>query len=277
MNGFNVFDWTAGPFLALYAVLYVVCLVASFRIAATIRPPGSPGVLTNPEEAAVLGHGLDRLGEVVVARLLERGDLKVERGKLVKQPGASGQDGTERAILALPGPITWRSLRKVTDGVAQEVERRLVQRGLLMEQGEARANALIAAMPLIVLLLLGLGKALVGSSRGHPVGFLVLFMVITGLTILSRWLSASRATRYGRDALLQAVEQADRLKLAPVRGEMGMAVALFGTSVLATSSIGDFHRMRVNNGDSGGGDGGSSSGDGGSSGCGGGGCGGCGS
>lgn len=274
MNGINVFDWTAGPFLTLYAVLYLVCLVASFRIAATIRPEGSHGALADAEEAAVLGPGLDRLGEVVVARLLERGALTVERGKLVKQPGASGEDGAERAVLALSSPIGWSALRRAIDATAQDVDRRLVRRGLLMERGEARTNALITALPLIGLLLLGLGKALIGSARGHAVGYLVLFMVVTALTIMARWLTATRKTRGGEEALLQAVEQADRLKLAPAHGEAAMAVALFGTGVLATSTLGDFHRMRANSGD-GGGDGGSSSGDGGS-GCGAGGCGGCG-
>lgn len=281
MNGINVFDWTAGPFLMLYAVLYVVCLVVGSAIARATLAEGRPGTLSDPEEVAVLGRGRERLGEVIVSRLLERGALKVEKGKLVPQPGARGDSATESTILGLSTPIAWSKVRKVTDAAAGEIEQRLVRRGLLQDDGDAMRAALMACAPMFGLLLLGLGKAVVGSSRGHPVGFLIFLMIVTAGTILVRWLGASRATRAGKDALLHAVERADRLKLAPAQGEAAMAVALFGTGVLATSALGDFHRMRASSGnDSSGGGSDSGSSDGGSdggSGCGSGGCGGCGS
>ncbi len=273
--GLNVLDWTAGPFLTLYVLLYFACLAMSMAIARATLPDGRPGTVADPEEAAVLGRGKERLGEVITARLLERRALTVERGKLVPQPGAQGESAIENAILALPAPIAWSRLRKVTDVAAGEIEHRLVRRGLLQENADAMRASLIACLPLIGLLLLGLAKAVVGSSRGHPIGFLGLLMVITVGTVLFRWLGASQQTKAGRAALLDAAQRADRLKLAPVRGEAAMAVALFGTGVLATSDLGDFHRMRASSGDSGGGGGDSGSGDGGG-GCGGGGCGGCG-
>ena len=274
--GLGVLDWTAGPFLTLYVLLYVACLIAGKVLANARLAEGRPGSVSDPEEAAVLGRGRERLGEVIASRLVERGALKVEKGKLVPQPGARGESATESRILSLPSPITWSSLRKVTDAAAGEIERRLVLRGLLQEDGDAMRAALFACLPLFGLLLLGLAKALVGSSRGHPVGFLVFFMIVTAGTIFVRWMGAPRQTRAGKDALLNAVERADRLKLAPAQGEAAMAVALFGTGVLATGALGEFHRMRTSSGDGGGGDGGSSSSGDGGSGCGGGGCGGCG-
>ncbi len=275
MTGINVLDWTAGPFLTLYAALYLFCLVAGSVIVRRLRPDGHPGTIANAEEAAVLGPGRERLGEVIVARLIERKALTVAKGKLVPQPGARGQDAIESTILGLSAPIPWSKLRKVTDLHLGRVEQALVRRGLLLEKGPAMYLALVACLPLVGLLLLGLTKALVGSSRGHPVGFLILFMVVTVGTILFRWVAASRITRPGEAALAQARLQGNRLKLAPAYGEAGMAVALFGTGVLATGMMGDFHRMRASgDGGSGGGDSGSSDG---GSGCGGGGCGGCGS
>lgn len=274
--GPNVLDWTAGPFLTLYILLYIAALVASVLLARFLRAEGRPGAVADAEEAAVLGRGRERLGEVVAARLLERGSLKVERGKLVPQPGARSESATEAAVLALPAPIGWSSLRKVTDRGLGEIEQRLVRRGLLQQAADARSAALIACMPLVVLLALGLAKALVGSSRGHPVGFLLFFLVVTVGTILVRWLNPSRKTRAGQAALLDAVDRADRLKLAPAHGEAAMAVALFGTGVLAAGGLDDFHRMRSSAADGGGGGGDTGSSDGGGSGCGGGGCGGCG-
>lgn len=273
--GLGVLDWTAGPFLTLYVLLYVVCLAASMAIARARLAEGRPGVLADAEEAAIIGHGRGRLGEVIASRMLERGALKVERGKLVPRPGAHPESATESAILALPAPIAWPRLRKVTDTAAGEIEKRLVRRGLLLEDGEAMRAALVACLPLAGLLLLGLAKAVIGLSRGHPVGFLTIFLIVTAGTIFVRWMGASRQTRAGAQALKDAKARGGRLKLAPAHGEAAMAVALFGTGVLATSALGDFHRMRASSGDSGGG-GDSSGGDSGGSGCGGGGCGGCG-
>lgn len=275
--GLGVLDWTAGPFLTLYVLLYIGCLIASIIIARATLADGRPGTVADPEEAAVLGRGRERLGEVIASRLLERGALKVEKGKLVPQPGARGESATESTILALPSPIAWSKLRKVTDAAAAEIEQRLVRRGLMQEDGDAMRAALFACLPLFGLLALGLAKAVIGSSRGHPVGFLVFCMVVTAITIFVRWMGASRQTRAGREAVLEAVERADRLKLAPAHGEAAMAVALFGTGVLAASELGDFHRMRASNSDGGSGGSDSGGGDSGGSGCGGGGCGGCGS
>ncbi len=81
-----------------------------------------------------------------------------------------------------------------------------------------------------------------------------------------------RRTLAGREALAEVQARADRLRRAPTHGEVDMAVALFGTAVLAASPWEDLHRLRSRSdgGDSGGGD---SAGDGGDGGCGG--CGGC--
>lgn len=282
MNGLNVLDWTAGPFLLLYAVLYIASLVSGRAIAQAMRPDGAPSRVTDPEELALLVRGPDRLADTVVARLLEQGSLRVERKRLFPVPGAAGHNSTERAILALPSPIRWGALRKVTDAAAGAVDHRLVRRGLLIDRGEARYIALVSSAPLALLFALGVAKAVVGAGRDKPIGFLIVFLIIAGVTVLVRLGSVRRLTHAGEVALFDAMESADRLKLAPAGGEAGMAVALFGTGVLAASSLDDFHRMRSSGGDggSGGGDGGSSgdgsSGDGGS-GCGGGGCGGCGS
>ena len=80
-----------------------------------------------------------------------------------------------------------------------------------------------------------------------------------------------RRTQAALDAVAEAKRSNERARRAPTTGEMGTAVALFGTGVLAGSEWNDFHRMRSA------GDGGTSSGDGGSSDSGGSGCGGCGS
>jgi hypothetical protein len=115
----------------------------------------------------------------------------------------------------------------------------------------------------------------VGTLRDRPVGFLTALLIVTAFVALIRFAKLDAATRSGRRALGEVRRDAARLRSAPVRDEAGMAVALFGTTVLIGSGLSDFHDLRMKSTSSG--DGGSGdSGSGGDGGCGGGGCGGCG-
>jgi hypothetical protein len=102
---------------------------------------------------------------------------------------------------------------------------------------------------------------------------------LTGLLIVTAVIAAIRfgkvdlRTSAGKEAARDAERLSERLKRAPTEPEMDRAVALFGTSVLALSAYGQFHRFRHPAGDSGTGSSGCGTSDGGSSG---GGCGGCG-
>jgi uncharacterized protein (TIGR04222 family) len=156
------------------------------------------------------------------------------------------------------------------------VERRLAAKGLMLESGALFGLRLIAAAPLLLTLCFGATKLIIGVERGKPVAYLAILLLVTVFLTIARFGSVKATTGEGLDLLKRERERSDRLRRAPMRDEMGMSVALFGTAVLAGSELSAFHTMRSRNGD-GGGDGGSS-GDGGcgGGGCGGGGCGGCG-
>ena len=138
-----------------------------------------------------------------------------------------------------------------------------------------------STLPYAVLIAFGATKMIVGSLRDRPIGYLTALVVLTVIAGAIRWFTIDRRTRAGRDAVHEARERSLRLRQAPTSPEVGIAVALFGTAVLAGSAFGDFHRLRSNAGsgrDGGGGScGGGGGGSGGGGGCGGGGCGGCGS
>ena len=148
--------------------------------------------------------------------------------------------------------------------------------GLLMDGWTALQLRFWQTTPYLLLFAFGWTKVQIGEARGKPVGFLIALLVITVVFALLRFAVLDRRTRAGKEVIEEARERSERLRRAPAEGETGLAVALFGTAVLAGSAWGDFHRMRAASGDGGsggGGDGGSGCGGGG---CGGGGCGGCG-
>lgn len=271
----NPFDLTGGPFLVLYLVLLVAALAAGIVIPRQLRPEGHRQTLADLDMLAVLSGGRARFVDAIVARLLARGALVMMGiGALGVKPGARGETAAESIVLALSSPIKWSTIATRLPDYAEPVERRLVAQGLWMN-GEAAARVRFwQTLPLVLLLGFGAIKLIVGEARHKPVGLLTMLLLVTAIVAAIRWFRVDRRTAAGKHALEDALLRHQRLGIAPVRDEVALGVALFGTTVLAGSALGDFHRLRAA-----GGDGGSSGGDGGCSGgggCGGGGCGGCG-
>lgn len=271
------FDWTGGPFLALYAALFVVALVAALRLPHRFRPEGRWQRLTDPEELAYLAGGPARFVDTVVTRLLTDGRMSLyDKGKLVAQLGAQGRTPAEMRLLALPGPVGWRRIQFEVRDYVQPVRQALERKGVMMEAGDGLRLRIVATLPFVALLLFGAIKWQIGLARDKPVGFLTLFLIVTLACAVIRFASVDQRTREGIAALAAARSKAERLKRAPVTDEMVLAVALFGTMVFIGSNWAGYHDLRQASGSDGGGSSGSDSSSSGDSGCGGGGCGGCG-
>jgi len=268
MTGTDPFALQAFEFLVLYSMLFVVAVVAGFAIAAFVRPEGNSAVLSKDDELAYLAGGRARLGETVLARMLAAGQARIEKAKIHLAPTTMGAAGFERAILALPSPASFGKVQGILKDGANRIEHDLTARGLMMERAEAWQVGLLAALPLLLLLGLGLIRYQFGVAAGRPVGFLTGFMFVTAIFAVVRVFAVDRRTKGGLAVVKEAKARSARLKQAPTQAETGTAVALFGTAVLVGSPLADLHRMRQSDGS--GGDSGSSS-DGG--GCGGG-CGG---
>lgn len=268
------FDLTGGPFLELYCVLFVLAFMAGLVIPRWLRPEGREGhVPTDPDDLALLTGGVTRHSEAVTARLLSRGALDLGAGGFFnKRDVRAGQGNADAAVLALPQPIKWSAIDRALKPHAEPVRRRLEWNGMLMDGGTAWQLRFWQTSPYLLLLAFGAIKLMVGIEREKPVGILTVLMIATAIFALIRFLVLDRRTRAGKAALAAAQRRADRLQKAPTNDEIPLAVALFGTAVLAGSAFAAFHTMRAaSSGDGGGG--GDGGGDGG---CGGGGCGGCG-
>lgn len=270
----NPFDLTGPPFLTLYLALLIAAVVAGILIPRALRPPGREARLDDADALAWLAGGRARFVDGVVARLLARGALVlVGRERFAPVPGASGTSAVEHAALAAREPTRWGELEQRVRPYAEPIERQLRAAGLLMTADERASLRFRSTLPYALLIAFGATKHLIGEARERPVGFLTVLLVLTTIAAIMRWFTVDTRTRAGIDLVRDRQRSASRLKRAPTNEEFGIAVALFGTGVLAGSALADFHRLRSagDGGSSGGGD--SGSGDGG----GGGGCGGCGS
>lgn len=270
MNGINPLDWDATEFLILYVVLIVVAVILAVLIANSVRGEGHGGRLKDPDEIAMVSGGRKRFNEAVVARMLATGMLTmVEIGRFAPANRPANPTSAERAVFAMGSRIKWSKVNAALRGNAQQLEERLVSRGMMMGDGEVWQIRLLQALPFLFLLGFGWMRVKVGEMRGEPVGILVAMMIMSALVAISMAFKVSRETRSARAELASLRATNERLRRAPLSQETGMAVALFGTPILAGTMLSDFHRMRSSDSSGGcGSDGGS--------GCGGGGCGGCG-
>ncbi len=270
------FDLTGGPFLILYAILFVATLVAGLIIPRRLRPEGRPQRVTDIDQLAFLSGGRPRFIDTVAARLLSGGGLHmVGRKTFGIGLSASPASPAERSVLALDTPIGWKDIEGALRRHAEPVERKLILAGLLMTDAERGSLRFWAVLPYLMLLTFGATKWVIGDMRDRPVGILTILLIATTVLAVLRWVSVDRRTKAGVAAVFDARRSSGRLRQAPTDAEVGVAVALFGTVVLAGSAWSGFHQLRnaSSSGDGGGGgsDGGSDGG-----GCGGGGCGGCG-
>lgn len=275
----NPFALDGSAFLRLFGALFLIAGAASLLIPRLLRAPGRQGPLPEPAAAAlaVLGGGATRLAEAAAAALLGRGALAIAGKRLVPAAAsASPHDAAEAALAG--GADNWRQAVRLVQPAAAATRGQLVTAGLIASPGDVRALRLAQTLPWLLLLIFGLARLAQGLERGRPVGFLILALLLAGVLALWRAGMVDRLTTAGHDTLARHRRQADRLRRATTADEAGLAVALFGTAVIATSPWGGLHRLRSSDGgdigvsaDSGG-DGG---GDGGGGGCGGG-CGGCG-
>jgi uncharacterized protein (TIGR04222 family) len=273
MTGLGPLDLHGPEFLLLYCELALIALIASFVVPRYLRPEGRPAMAVDENELALLAGGRVRFAEAVAVRLLAAGSAVVQSGGTFQiRDLRRGHTLAERRVVALGSPVRWKDILKAVADPAEAAERKLEQRGLLMDAANAMQLRLIQTAPLLLLFLFGVAKWSVGALRDKPVGILTALLVVTFFAALLRFGVIDRRTRAGMTALADARLAAARMRRAAPSDEAALAVALFGTAVLTGSYLSDFHRMR-----SGGTGGDSSSSSGCTGGGGSGGCGGCGS
>ena len=279
---YNPFNLTGGPFLLLYILLFLIAAIASKSIADRVRPQGRRKTIDDIDSLAILTGGSTRYADTITAKMLSEGSLKmIGKDGFGALSIEGGQSQVERSVLQLPQPMSWKMISETLNDYAGQTERRLRADGLLTDAKAMKSIRLWAILPFLMVMAFGLTKLIIGLGRDKPVGFLIFFLIVTAIVAVVRFFTIDRRTRAGREAAEEARLRFGRLQRASTTDEMALAVALFGTGVMATSAYGDFHRMRHNNNSSGSDNSSNSDGSGSSDssgGCGGGGgCGGCGS
>jgi uncharacterized protein (TIGR04222 family) len=270
----NPFDWTAPPFLRLEVFLLVATTLLAMVWRRHLRGDGVEASGTpSPAEAAHLAGGPERVIDQAVTALLVAGDLTLTPQGLQssRMPNADDPEPERSILLAARLPVSVPKLIRQCVHHARSVEGAMHRRGWLVPAERVLAVRLWPALLPAAATAFGAIKIAVGVARDKPVGYLVLLVILGTIITLVFLLRAVRASRAGDAVLKQLRARHGVLQRAASRPNLALGVALFGTSVLATSALADYHTRRQPDSSASGDGGSSSGGDGGSgdSGCGG--------
>lgn len=287
-GGLNPFELRGAEFLAFLipAMIAAVCLgrvIRTVKRTPDVRP-GDEDLTLTWDQAAFLSGGEARLTTAAIARLAELGALRAD-GENLRRGRFTPDDGFNRVEQAVLShlPLTKANLHTVRDAVAAAYApeaARLEAAGFTLGAGRRTGVGCAALLPLfLVVVAFGVPRLVLGVANHKPVGYLVVTLIFGG--IVGACLAAAgslRLSRRGQAALARLRERHARMKTGRVT-DAALGVALFGTAVLAGSTIAylqTWYPRQTTEGSLGGcGSGcGSGGGDGGG-GCGGG-CGGCG-
>lgn len=274
-------DWRGPEFLQLYLLLAAAALL--FSLGWRLWQRHRPQVASSPQaqeppiwQLAYLNGGPRGVVDSAAASLYESGLIgwDANRREITRLSQETPDDPMLRALLPhLAGPAT-RTGTAEKSSLIERIREQLVRLGWWLAPDAARHIAWISALPWWLLSALGVLKIGIGIARDRPVALLVLLVILSLVVALAFQFSRPGISAAGRRALAHFRGRHAVAARAPRAGQLGLAVALGGTAVLAATGFADYHTLRhpPSSGDA---SGDSSSSDGGSDG-GGSGCGGCG-
>ncbi len=284
-------DLTGPEFLLLYTALFFVALLAAVLTRYWGRGPGAkswmPEERPDPYELAYLAGYRPRALQAALANLLQRGHLVFNSSApwqiLTGDPLPPGAHWFERDVFEYvrnQNVATYPDLRfsgRLREQ-AETLDERLVELRCLMPAGRAFWLRTWTAALFVILLCFGLSKVHVGLARQRPVEFLIACCIGTAPVAAAFFFWKTRPTRRGKALLRELRDHHSEFPNGPVSPRMSGAdvaitVALFGSTVLAGSTLARLHTRFVTYGAPGGSGSGSNT----STGCstsGGGGCGG---
>jgi uncharacterized protein (TIGR04222 family) len=303
-----ILDWfisITGPvfiwwFIFLSAlVIFGIILLNKFDKTSSLPLP-SLGKL-DPYEIAYLSENWQGVVRLAIFNLLRKKAIKIEQkkfwifkiksDKVIKLNSKKfNLNSIEEEVYSFVGngrdalSFFKTTLKNHLSKYLHKIESKLKSQNLIKKRMDDKAIDIIKKIAIVTLFLVGGLKLFFGLIREKPVTYLIILLIIDFIFILLFFKSKDKKTELGRRYLKnleKTFEPTKNLVKSGIKDEndpsLAIAVAIFGTSILAGYTLFDAYRTSYfktqnwNGGGCGGGGGGCGGG-----GCGGGGCGGCG-
>jgi len=227
-----------GPQFIVFYICMMLFGVFIGWLAPRLFEPSSEGEapVLSPVEAAVLSRDGDFASQVALANLLAEGTIvvanSVKQQLEVKTPLGKQHSKLDEAIY---GTVAQQRKTTVTQAIAggrfevAKIRSQLVDKGLLNTPAASVASFAGGGW-LLLLSILGLSKFIKGASRGYPVVYLFVALVVTFTLMGYFFLKRRRRTNLGEYVMKRLNVECNRLqfknpdKLKPAQISMVMAV-----------------------------------------------------
>jgi uncharacterized membrane protein YgcG len=121
----------------------------------------------------------------------------------------------------------------------------LESRGLVLSRAQEWRARLMPALVMAAVTVFGILKVGAGIARDRPVGFLVVLCVFATLATVAFFKARVERSRAGDKVLEQLQSEHASTARAPTDSNLGLAVALVGTTALAGTAYAAYHEARA--------------------------------
>ncbi|KAI9133048.1 TIGR04222 domain-containing membrane protein [Acaryochloris sp. CCMEE 5410] len=258
INTWNPLNFNGPEFLRFYLVVIAVGIATALSLRFYLQQPepiGSASPELDIYEAAYLAEGSYRAVNTAIVNLVQRGQVQLDQQSRSLELLANFHESNHALEQAIRQAIaTDNNIEHVQTSVlpiAMEISRDLEGRGILLDERQSKQFRLYPASVIFAVLLLGTSKCFIGIERHKPIGYLMLLclaVLYVGFMFLAkRFLYRSRLGNRLLNALRTQYSHFRRKKRAEESSqslpEHVMAFALFGSSVLAGSSLADMGKV----------------------------------
>lgn len=245
----NPLDFSGPEFLLTYVVALILCLIGAAWLRAGLRNigPAKPGDALDTWSVAYLAGGSTRVVDAGVAALLadDKAQWNASEKRLsVSRPREVDEFPLDEIARYSAAGARIDELPARIEPALRRLREPLLRRGLLLNDEQRARIGRLTALPFLLLTGLGVAKFAVGIARERPVLLLGLLILLTAFFAWRRWVKTPESSSAGDELLRGLNLKHAHVRRAPRDGDVGLAVALAGTTVLAGTAYAAFHDYR---------------------------------
>jgi uncharacterized protein (TIGR04222 family) len=247
--GMDPFEWSGPEFLVMYIVLLILAFVGARMWRGRLADNGSEGSALglDSQQIAYLSGGEKRAIDAGVAEMMADDALRWENSKFIR--GSRSPSTTAlRNLLQVLMERQDGTKKPKPDWPFEALRQALESRGLVLSRVAEWRARLLPAFVMGVATAFGLMKVAVGIERGKPVGFLMVLCVFAVLGTIAFAKARVDRSRAGDKVLERLQSEHASTTRAPADNDLGLAVALIGTTALAGTAYAAYHEARATTG-----------------------------
>ena len=247
--GLDPFEWSGPEFLGLYIVLLIVAFFGARLWRKRLCDTGQEGSAMGLDslQIAYLNGGESRVIDAGVAELMADDVLRWEGGKFVRGSRSPSTDSLRNLLQVLMARQDGTK-RPKPKWQFEPIRQALVSRGLLLDSAAEWRARLMPALVMLAVTVFGIMKVVTGMSRGKPIGFLAFLCIMAVLATIAFAKARVDRSRAGDEAMERLQSEHASVTRAPQDNNLGLAVALIGTTALAGTAYAGYYEARAASG-----------------------------